>query len=80
MTRLEKIPRRRDERLGIATGVIPRLISIYRAIDNDEAARAFGHSLNSAGGLIRSTSSGMTRIHCACDDERELLSRRHNRA
>jgi len=52
---------------------IPRLISIYRAVDNDEAVRAFGHSLNSARGLIRPTSSGMTRIHCARDDERTTL-------
>lgn len=52
---------------------IPRLISICRAVDNDEAVRAFGHSLNSARGLIRPTSSGMTRIHCARDDERTTL-------
>lgn len=53
--------------------VIPRLISICRAVDNDEAVRAFGHSLNSARGLIRPTSSRMTRIHCARDDEQTTL-------
>lgn len=53
--------------------VIPRLISICRAVDNDEAVRAFGHPLNSARGLIRPTSSRMTRIHCARDDEQTTL-------